>query len=413
MAQFFIVVFIVFCSTAQAQFSARNLMENQYGKLPDTDQSNFSSLYNKLIVNYRFDDLKATAGVQAFQTPFTDRNYIDPSWLGVNYKKKSLEINLGNFYKTLGRGLLLRSYEVQGGLLEDQGFRTKHYFYRDILGASASIKLGKVNLTGLWGHPLSNVYPPNQPFENKRSDEIAALNVEYRLFKQKLALTGLNVKNEFENSNYGAINISGRILPSLSYFTAYAQFLGDSKQKNKKITAFYGNLNYSMNKIGFSLELKNYQNFLIASGINEPPALVREHSYLVLNRSTHVLLPDNESGVQFEFFYQLNNDNLITLNYTQANNDLFKTYKYSEWFAEWATVIFNDSDLKIFIDQAEDPLKNQSQRFSTGFLLDHKLVNRRGLALEFNYQVFQREGQHVMQEYVMKHLILAGLKSGG
>ena len=79
MAQFFIVVFIVFCSTAQAQFSARNLMENQYGKLPDTDQSNFSSSYNKLIVNYRFDDLKATAGVQAFQTSFTDRNYIDPS----------------------------------------------------------------------------------------------------------------------------------------------------------------------------------------------------------------------------------------------------------------------------------------------------------------------------------------------
>lgn len=77
---------------------------------------------------------------------------------------------------------------------------------------------------------------------------------------------------------------------------------GDSKQKNKKITAFYGNLNYSMNKIGFSLEWKNYQNFLIASGINEPPALVREHSYLVLNRSTNVLLPDNESGVQFEFF---------------------------------------------------------------------------------------------------------------
>ena len=49
-------------------------MENQYGKLPDTDQSNFSSSYNKLIVNYRFDDLKATAGVQAFQTSFTDRN---------------------------------------------------------------------------------------------------------------------------------------------------------------------------------------------------------------------------------------------------------------------------------------------------------------------------------------------------
>lgn len=31
-----------------------------------------------------------------------------------------------------------------------------------------------------------------------------------------------------------AINISGRILPSLSYFTAYAQFLRNSKQKKKK-----------------------------------------------------------------------------------------------------------------------------------------------------------------------------------
>jgi hypothetical protein len=63
MAQFF----IVFCSTAQAQFSARNLMENQYGKLPDTDQSNFSSLYNKLIVNYRFDDLKVPLEYKPFK----------------------------------------------------------------------------------------------------------------------------------------------------------------------------------------------------------------------------------------------------------------------------------------------------------------------------------------------------------
>ena len=122
-----------------------------------------------------------------------------------------------------------------------------------------------------------------------------------------------------------------------------------------------------MNKIGFSLEWKNYQNFLIASGINKPPAVAREHSYLVLNRSTHVLLPDNESGVQFEFFYQLNNYNLITLNYTQANNDLYKTYNYSEWFAEWATVIFNDSDLKIFIDQSEDPLKINPNGFQQDF----------------------------------------------
>jgi hypothetical protein len=95
MAQFFIVVFIVFCSTAQAQFSARNLMENQYGKLPDTDQSNFSSSYNKLIVNYRFDDLKgyrwSTSLSNIFYRPELDR----PLLVGCQLQKKIIRNKLG------------------------------------------------------------------------------------------------------------------------------------------------------------------------------------------------------------------------------------------------------------------------------------------------------------------------------
>ena len=43
----------------------------------------------------------------------------------------------------------------------------------------------------------------------------------------------------------------------------------------------------------------------MGTGLNEPPALVKEHTYKVLNRSTHVLDPVNETGVQFEAYYSL------------------------------------------------------------------------------------------------------------
>jgi hypothetical protein len=49
---------------------------------------------------------------------------------------------------------------------------------------------------------------------------------------------------------------------------------------------------------GASWEFKDYQNFELA--VNEPPTLVREHSFALLNRSTHVLQPSQERGTQFE-----------------------------------------------------------------------------------------------------------------
>ena len=118
--RYFLLITILYKLHGLAQFSATNLMEYQYGQLLDSDQESFNAIYNKTLLNYRFGDFKATAGFQLYQSPYSTRNYIDPSWLGINYKNKSWEINLGNFGETLGRGILLRSYEIRGALFEDR-----------------------------------------------------------------------------------------------------------------------------------------------------------------------------------------------------------------------------------------------------------------------------------------------------
>ena len=52
----------------------------------------------------------------------------------------------------------------------------------------------------------------------------------------------------------------------------------------------YGNLSFTHDRLGVSFEMKDYTNFSIGTGINDPPSLCERASYRLLNRSTH--LPD-------------------------------------------------------------------------------------------------------------------------
>ncbi len=383
-----------------AQFSGTNLMEYQYGQLPGTDDKAFHSVYNKLMLNYRYKGLKISAGAQLYQTPYSDRNYVDPSWIGLNYKRKGLEIKAGNLNETLARGILLRSYEIQGAILEDKGFRSKQYFYRDIMGASLGYKTKRFSVKGLWGYSLNNVYPPTQDWDVRRSDQIGAFYGDYTLKKQTIGVSVLNVKNTQEDSYYGLGSLAGTLFPFFNYYGAYALSLnGKDGNVDPDTHAIYASLNLSFSKFGFSLEFKDYKNFLIGSGINEPPALVREHSYRVLNRSTHVLQPQNETGFQLEGFYQPSLNTVFTLNYTKATNDFGKTFNYSEWFLEFATLFGENFDFKGFFDYANDPFKGESDRYSAGVNLDQTIKQKYGLKLEFEFQTFDRDSKST-QNYV-------------
>ena len=73
-----------------------------------------------------------------------------------------------------------------------------------------------------------------------------------------------------------------------------------------------------------------------------------------------------------------------------------KLFNYEEWFAEFTSVIFNKTDLRVFVDYAKDELKGQSNRGSTGFFVNHPLSSIvENVTFEFNAQTFKRNNSTV------------------
>jgi hypothetical protein len=402
---FFLVLLIVLAEFSHAQFSGNNLMEYQYGKLPD-DTASISTLYDRAVVNYNYRFLKNSATLEQFNTPMDGSNYVKLSQFSLQYKLSPIEIKIGNFYETLGRGILLRSFEIPGAILEDLSYRSRHYFNRDILGISGKFHHKNFTTKVLYGSPLNYVFPPTQDRENRRADTIAAIYAEYSIKQQTFAASTMYHTNSGTSEVYGMLSASGNISQNFSYYTEMAKNLSDydiSDFSGQSSHAFYGSLNLVVNNFGISAEYKNYNNFLIGSGINEPPALVKEHTYKVLNRSTHVLQPANETGYQFEMFYTFDDLSTLTANNTLAVNDFGEVYRFREYFLEYDFMLAETHDMKIFTDYAEDPFKLEEHRISAGAYMEWKVFKNSSLKTDYEFQTFDR-----LVESYQNHVLVLG-----
>ncbi len=393
MKKLLIITFLLISAFAsQAQFSGRNIAEYQFGKLPSDKVNSFSGLYNRGLVNYSHNNFNIGTTIELFQSPYKDRNYLELTQYHVSYRNKGLELKVGNYYETIGRGLLLRSFEVPGAVLEDLSYRSRHYFHRDMRGFLSKYRYKNFSIKALYGGVLTNTYPPIISEKLRREDEVEAIYSDYSFKKQTV---GISVMRLHQNSNekyYGMASLTGIISPVVSYYVEVAKNISNYSLSNfseQASYAIYANANFSFQNIGISAEYKKYNQFLLGSGINEPPALVKEHTYRLLNRSTHVLQPLNEEGYQIEAFITFKNSSVLTLNHTLAINDFGKKFTYQEYFAEYAFTIQDEHDIKLFADYADDPLKQEENRISVGVSSEWK-INNRGFSLEFEYQQFKK-----------------------
>jgi len=405
----FLIVFLGNANTIFAQLNVTNLMEYQYGKLPG-DSNSFSSVYDRAVLAYNYEKFKASATLEQFYTPYNERNYLKLSQYALQFKSKPIEVNVGNFYETIGRGLMLRSFEIPGAVIEDLGYRSRHYFNRDILGFNAKFKQKNFTSKVLYGRPLNYVYPPTVDDTLKRTDIVEAIYADYSFNKQTAGASVLHLTNKSVNSVFGMFNMSGKILPFMSYYVESAKNVSDyefSDFSNQAAYALYASLNFSFESLGISVEYKNYNNFLLGAGINEPPALVKEHTYKVLNRSTHVLQPANEEGYQLEAFYTFQDLSMLTLNNTLAVNDFGTRYIYQEYFAEYSFSLYDKHDLKFFADYAEDPFNLVESRISAGTYLEWKAFSKSAIRTEYEFQAFNRS-----DEQVQNHVLALGYAYG-
>lgn len=390
-----LTVFLIMTGIVNSQFSGNNLFEVQLGNIPGVGDAQLLSNYDQLNLQYRYKNFRASSRIEYFVNKHPDRGYVSPSQFQLQYKTKRLNIRAGNFFDILGNGLLLRAWDIPGSVFESQGYRTRQGFYRDILGFSGEYNGDVFRLKAIAGQPLVNVLPPTLSWKERHSDKIYSLSPGISLGGQNLDLNYLYNRTETGDHHYSSVQLTGNLPADFSYNIEVAGELGTGValfSGSESIHGIYASLNYSGYTFGGSLEYKNYSNFVLGSPYNDPPTLIKEQSYKVLNRSIHVPLLSDESGMQAELYYRFNSGHMLTLNTSIAKNELFKTFTWQEYFAELYAPVGESGSLKWFMDYTRDDFENEPHRFSGGGIYEVPVFSYWSILSEIEYQQVRRTG---------------------
>ncbi len=397
MARRIIISALLILSVTQlfGQLSGNNLAEYQLGNLPYTEPAALSSLYDQLNLGYRYKGLKASVRYEQFLSQNEGSSYYSLSQFQVQYRKDKLELKIGNFNETLGNGLLVRGYEVAGSVFEEEAYRTRYGFYRDMLGFSAKYTGDIWYFNALRGKSLVNSLPPTLDPQERRIDLVEGAETGISLYSQTIGVILMRNSNSFDEDLFYSLLFSGSLFNLLSYNFEYAHDIADDlplfAMNDESRYGLYGSLGFALGSFGLSLEYKNYHNLFIGSGISDPPTAVREHKYKVLNRSTHVPQLSDESGMQLEAYYSFAGGEHLVFNYTRAFNQLFLDYQYNELFLEFSFYPGLKNGITLFADYASDPFKFEDTRVAGGAVWDYSLAGRWSTQLHFEYQYIERE----------------------
>ncbi len=386
------------CSFLFGQFSGSNQANFQIGNIPGNKPSDRSNLYNQLNLRYNYNNFSFGLRAENFLTESGDEyNRISKKY--VRYSSDGLIIRVGNFYENLGKGLVLRTYEIPSAVFEETGSRQRYGFYKDIEGLSVRFTSNYAELKMLYGRTFDINNPPKIS-RSKRLEDLV-MGAELNIYASDMFVPGIiylrNHNNiSFEKNQYAGFNLDGNINDD---FQMYAEYVQNTSPENnflefgkKSAHAFYSSASYNFDPVSLILEYKDYNDF--NPKFNDPPPLVREQSYTLLNRSTHTINPENESGYQVEVLINLFDFNTVTLNHSRATNDRFGfKYEFREYYADLNWYFENQLQGKIFIDYSEDGIESEKDRYTGGVSLETQLYNLWSGVVEFQYQNLMKDFQ--------------------
>lgn len=389
------VVWFGSVSHSWGQLSGSNIAEFGLGNIPGAEPSSVASIYDQLNLQYKVKGFGASLRLENYYSNDSVRDeYTKLSQFTVSYKKRGLDLKVGHFYETLGKGLLYRGFEIKNSIYENQIYRVKQGFYRDMRGAAGSYSNDWLSLKALWGESLQSELPPTLP--NRREDLVSAGELNVNFSNQKAGVIFLQNENNDEKNNYLSFLVGGTIFENFDYYAELAHGIGSGESyfdfNEENAYGAYVSLSYSVVGFGASLEFKDYHNLFIGSGISDPPTLVKEHSYKLLNRSTHVPYFFDESGMQVEVFIVPKENHLITLNHSRSKNEFGEglDFKSAEYFAEWYYTAASSNQIKVFADYSYDDVLNENARYAAGVYYTYVLPKSWTLALETEFQQLER-----------------------
>lgn len=371
--------------TARAQLALSNFLEARIGRDPEDPFADPSRLS-------RFDQLNADYTRDALRLGFRFEGYIPSDRPDLDY---ALFVRryagwttphfaglVGNYEAIFGRGLVLRAFELPGVVREE--FETPQFGdSRDLDGVRLEAHGDRWNVLALQGAPRRADQDPTV----ERTETVAGATGWFDVTSG--ARAGANyLRTDTRRMEPGATHeIAGPFLQlalepwlrragiawlALDTYVEYARVTGLAGTGSPNAAphegyGLYGSQSVFLDDVlpglrwGLSWEYKDYQNFEL--GVNEPPTLVREHSFVLLNRSTHVLVPQQEEGYQFESRLDYRQWAELVVNLSRAEN--FNSLRFEERYLELSGH-WSGASLTLFADEQEDGFESVGDRDTFG-----------------------------------------------
>jgi len=409
---------LALAAPAGAQLAGSNLLIAQLGNwppsLPGRGTPDRESFYDLLDVQLLSGAFLAGARFETDRNSDLENEYEGFTRRFVDWSDAGFHVRVGNVTTILGRGLVHRSFELPGVVLEDTGFRTRYTPSRDVDGALAELERGPVSLRALAGAPSEGTVSlakervqevPRHSGHIAGGQLAVALPREARLGAAVLRTnggvnpaTGLPRQHAVgsgfvELDPMRALGLAGPSLPTYAEYAQEDRTFGQwwaLAHTDRTPHALYAGTNLLWGPVTLSLEWKDYAQFRL--GVNDPPSLIREHTAVLLNRTTHVLLAQREEGYQAEMSWSPRTWATLVLNRSRA--DGARGDRFEELYGELklAPRAGERWEGSLFVDRAADSAVSVTRRDTYGATATARWARRWAATLDVERQTSARVG---------------------
>jgi hypothetical protein len=256
----------------------------------------------------------------------------------IEYANDGLNLRAGNFSELYGRGLALNLFEDRGLAYNTwmDGVRAKYKYN----GFSVSLLSGNLvysDSISFWRNEEYTVVGGNIEFELNKNFSVGTtfLSAEGKI---PLPSITYNLKAEIPEIYFKAS--LGKFDFFANWVNKWTNIIGSETSAGNAIYSF---ISYNKAGTGITIDYKNYlldergpyerDDFTRPSRMlpfQNPPIVMKEHSYLFLSRSIHHIDFNDEVGFQAEIFYSLNDDFNINFNASLASRHNFYEFQSPE-----------------------------------------------------------------------------------
>jgi hypothetical protein len=342
---------------AAAQVAADLLLLSRYGDRVYTIPRDQTRLYGRADLGWTRDGFALGGRFELDRTS-------DGSLSGTQYERltqrwaawrdERVHVRGGHFHTILGHGLLHRSYELPGVVYDEPGSGSRYAASRDMDGALLEVAAGPFAWRSFTGGFQDATQSPRieAGHESRYSTNLTGAQAELRLpwnarvgaAALRSAPRGVSAVRRTFASGFAAVDALARWSArglSAPLAIEYAREGGhwDDWWRFSRDAGvahgLYASAGILWNGWSFTSEYKDLGGFRL--GFNDPPPLVREHTWSLLNRNTHLLDAASERGHQWE----LNTPSIawtgLTVSFARAAGQppFQQPFLYEERFVEW------------------------------------------------------------------------------